>query len=268
MALFFRDDPSYDLNRQLTGFNRYRQLLSFYGFRWFRVNLMTVVGFAPLAAGITLALMTSSLAVLLPVSILGGMLFGPFLAGMFDAVMRGLRDAPGIWWNHYKKSWKQNWKGSLLPGAVFGLVCGLYTFALYIFWRTQRMPSPGTLALLTVSLLLFFVLSTLYWPQLVLFQQRLPIRLKNIVLFNIKHFWRMLGVAVLELGYLLVYLLFAPWTLVLAPLLGFWFIIFLSQLAIYRDFNADFRVEEQLYAIEGDPWRVSAIDIVEEVEES
>ncbi len=52
MALFFRDSPSYDVSRRLTGFDRYWQLLGFYAFRWFKVNLITLVGAAPLAFGI------------------------------------------------------------------------------------------------------------------------------------------------------------------------------------------------------------------------
>ena len=72
-----------------------------------RDNLFTTLGTLPLIAGIALSLLTSSLLVLLPASLLGGMVFGPFLAGLVDSIMRGLRDAPGNWWKNYKKSWKQ-----------------------------------------------------------------------------------------------------------------------------------------------------------------
>ena len=96
----------------------YSSGVSFYGFNWLRVNLLTTAGALPLAAGVLFALLTSSLVVLVPASILGGAIFGPFLAGMVDAIMRGLRDAPGNWWKNYKKAWKQNWHSSLAPGAV------------------------------------------------------------------------------------------------------------------------------------------------------
>ena len=92
---FFKD-PNFDVTHRLTGFNRYRQLLYFYTLRWMKVNLLTVLGSVPLAAAIILSLATSSIVVLIPSTIVGGMIFGPFLAGMFDSIMRGLRDAPTI----------------------------------------------------------------------------------------------------------------------------------------------------------------------------
>ena len=42
---------------------------------------LLLAGFAPLAAGIVYALGTSSILVLLPCPVLGGMIAGPFLAG-------------------------------------------------------------------------------------------------------------------------------------------------------------------------------------------
>ena len=68
----------------------------------------------------------SSILVLLPCSIAGGAIAGPFLAGMYDAVLRGLRDDPTPWLDGWKRSWRQNWQGSMLLGAVMGLLAGLY----------------------------------------------------------------------------------------------------------------------------------------------
>ena len=56
--------------------------------------------------------------------VLGGLLAGPFLSGMIDTVLRALRDEAGLLVAHHKRAWKQNWKQSLLPGALFGPVCG------------------------------------------------------------------------------------------------------------------------------------------------
>lgn len=129
MGMFFADD-SYDESRRMTGFQRYKQLLSFYAMPWIKVNLLTTAGALPLAAGIFAAIITSSVLVLIPACLLGGAVFGPFLAGLYDAVFRGLRDAPGSWWANYKRSWKQNWKSSLAPGALIGLLAGMYAFML------------------------------------------------------------------------------------------------------------------------------------------
>lgn len=244
MGLFFPEDPHFDENQRQTGFYRYRQLLSVRFGRWWKTNLLTLAGFAPLAAGIFYAVASSSLLVLLPCSILGGMIAGPFLAGMYDAILRGLRDDPLPWWDGYKRAWKQNWKGSLIPGALLGLVLGVYVFMAMLFWWAERLPSPGTVALYLSALLAVLIINTLYWPQLVLFQQKASVRLRNCLLFCIKNFWRVLGVGLLQLGYWTVFVLFAPWTLLLLPILGVWYILFLSQFLIYPQMDDAYQIEE------------------------
>ena len=244
MGLFFPEDPHVNETKRQTGFYRYRQLLSARFSRWWKTNLLTLAGFAPLAAGVFYAVASTSVLVLLPASLLGGMIAGPFLAGMYDAILRGLRDDPLPWWEGYKRAWKQNWKSSLVSGALLGLVLGVYTFMTMLFWWVERAPSPGTLALYLFALLVVAIVNTLYWPQLVLFQQKTSIRLQNCLLFCIKYFWRVLGVGLLQLGYWTVFVLFAPWTLLLLPVLGVWYILFLSQFLIYTQMNEAFSIEE------------------------
>ena len=244
MGLFFPEDPHFNETKRQTGFYRYRQLLSARFGRWWKTNLLTLAGFVPLTAGIFYAVASTSILVLLPASLLGGMIAGPFLAGMYDAILRGLRDDPLPWRESCKRAWKQNWKSSLVPGALLGLVLGVYTFMTMLFWWAERTPSPGTLALYLFALLIVVIVNTLYWPQLVLFQQKASIRLQNCLLFCIKYFWRVLGVGLLELGYWTVFVLFAPWTLLLLPVLGVWYILFLSQFLIYTQMNEAFSIEE------------------------
>ena len=210
MGLLFAEDPHFDETARQTGFYRYRQLLSVRFERWWKTNLLTLAGLAPLTAGISLAVASSSVLVLLPCSILGGCIAGPFLAGMYDAILRGLRDDPLPWWDGWRRSWKQNWKNSLIPGALLGLVVGVYAFMAMLFWWAERSPSLGTVALYLFALLVVLIVNTLYWPQLVLFRQRASIRLRNCLLLCAKYLWRVLGVGLLQLGYWAVFVLFAP----------------------------------------------------------
>jgi len=241
MALFFRENPGYDPSVRQTGFNRYRQLLSSCFGTWWRVNLLTLAGFAPLAAGIFYAVASTSLLVLLPCSLLGGAIAGPFLAGLYDAVLRGLRDDPRPWWDCYRLAWRQNWRDSLLPGALLGLALGVFAFLAMLFWWAA--PSPGTVAISLFALVLVLILNTLYWPQLVLFQQSAAIRLRNCLLFCVKYFWRVLGAGLLQLAYWAVFILFAPWTLFLLPILGLWYILFLSLFFLYRQMDDAYQFE-------------------------
>lgn len=243
MGLLFAEDPHFNENERQTGFYRYRQLLSDRFGRWWKTNLLTLAGLAPLAAGIFCAVASSSVLVLLPCSLLGGMIAGPFLAGMYDTVLRGLRDDPRPWWDSYKHAWRQNWRGSLVPGALLGLAAGVYVFMAMLFWWAEQAPSAGTVVLYLCSLLLLLVINTLYWPQLVLFRQKASIRLRNCVLFCIKFFWRVIGAGLLQLAYCLLMVLFAPWTLLLLPVTGIWYIVFLSQFLIYDQMDQVFQIE-------------------------
>ena len=94
------------------------------------------------------------------------------------------------------------------------------------------------------ALLLALVLNSLYWPQLALFRQKAGIRLRNCLLFCIQHFWRVMGVGLLQMVYWAVLVLFAPWTLLLLPVTGVWYILFLSQFLLYDQMNDVFHIEE------------------------
>ncbi len=245
MGLFVHEDSYYDPDVRQMGFNRYKQLLSWHAFSWIKLNLLTVLGALPLAVGIGSAILSSSVLVLIPFSVLGGMIWGPFLAGLYDGILRGLRDAPTPWWTSWRKSWRQNGRESLLPGALLGLLLGMNAFMAALFWWSAVPQTPGTLALYLFSSTLLLLLNTLYWPQLVLFRQTALNRMRNIILFTAKYFWRVAGVTLLQLVYILIYVFLAPWTLLLIPLLGLWYITFLSQLLIYDQMDQELDIEEQ-----------------------
>ena len=243
MGLLFPEDPHYDENQRQTGFDRYRQLLSVRFGQWWKINLLTLAGFAPLAAGIFFAVASSSVLALLPCSIAGGVIAGPFLAGLYDAVLRGLRDDPTPWWEGWKRSWRQNGRGSALLGGAVGLLAGLYAFMGMLFWWAEVPPSPGTVVAYLAGLLLLLTANALLWPQIVLFRQRPVIRLRNAALFLVRYFWRVLGAGLLQLAYWTVFVLFAPWTLLLLPVTGVWYIVFLSQLLLYERMDEAFHIE-------------------------
>ena len=117
-----------------------------------------------------------------------------------------------------------------------------------LFWWAERAPSPGTVALYLSALLAVLIINTLYWPQLVLFRQKASVRLRNCLLFCMKYFWRILGVGLLQLGYWIVFVLFAPWTLLLLPILGIWYILFLTQFLIYNQMDEALRIEENFHS--------------------
>lgn len=243
MGLFVPEDPNYDESVRQTGFYRYRQLLSLHAGDWCKLGLVTLGGCLPLAAAIFCAIQASSVLLLIPGAFVGGMLAGPFLACLYDALLRGMRDDFTPWQKSFRRAWRQNWRASLLPGGLSGLFAGVAAFMGMLFYWAEQPPSSGTVSLYLFSMLLLLGLSAVYWPQLVLFEQRAAIRLRNCILFFIRHFWCVMGVSLLQLVYLAIFVLFAPWTLLLLPVLGLWYMLFLSQLLLYGRLDTAFQIE-------------------------
>lgn len=244
MGLFVREDIDYDESVRMTGFNRYKQLLSFYATHWIKINVITVVSAIPLAFLIGLAILNESVLILLPASFVGGMILGPFLSGLVDSIHRGLRDDPNNRNENYKKALKQNFKCSLLPGGILGLIIGCYSFMFMLIYWSSISPSKMTIAIIVFSLFLTICIFTLYWPHLVLFEISFLQIITNIILFTSKYLWKMILVAILQLLYWGVYILFAPLSLIILPFIGIWYILFLTQFIIYDSLNNELNIEK------------------------
>ncbi|MCD7860077.1 MAG: hypothetical protein LUH51_07965 [Firmicutes bacterium] len=240
-------DPDLNLPEgyRAIGFDRYRELLNRDWKTFWIVGFLTLLLLAPAAAGIALALLSSSILVLIPACIVGGAIAGPGLAGMYDAVYRSLRNAPTGWWYNYRQAWKQNWRGAIVPGMVQTLLTGLCAFACLIWWSAETL-DYSVLVLILVSALLVTLIFQIYWPQLVLFRQSFRLRMGNIVLFTAKYLWRCLGVAALQLGWLGAAVVLLPWSAFVVPILGVWYPLFLSNFLLYRQLDEAFEIEDQL----------------------
>lgn len=244
--LFFNRHMPNGTGLRLTGFQRFCELLDRDFKRFFLGNLLTLLGFLPLTAGILFAILSSSIAVLIPACILGGAIAGPSLACMYDILFRSLRDAPGKFWDNYKRAWKQNWRQAILPGILFCLLLGFYIFMLMMFWWAETFLGFGTLALYLLSLTVYTMFFSLYWPQLILFEQTGIQRIQNCLLFMIRFFWKTLGVSLLQILYWSVIILFLPWSVVLLPLIGIWLILLAANFLLYDTMNESFQIEEQI----------------------
>lgn len=249
MGLFgiFNTPSSYAAGGRLSGFPRYRELLSRYSPAFFKVNLLTVLGFIPLVIGFQAAIEKANLGMVLIVCALGGAIAGPFWAGLIDTIYRALRDAPGGWFDNYRRAWRQNWRAAILPGMISSTLMGGYGLVALLFYAGQ-IGGWGTLTLFVLSLLFFTIFFTVYWPLLVLIDQPNAIRVRNCLAFFLKAFWKLIGIGLLQLAYWLVMILFFPLTLLTVPILGFWFINFLVNFLIYDAVDKTFEIEAQIAA--------------------
>lgn len=246
MAFLFNANPAFSNGKRLTGFPRYTEVLEQNIKKFLVTNLLTLTSFLPFTVGVVTAILSSSVLILIPSCIIGGIFAGPAISCMYDAIMRGLRDVSGKCLKNYKHAWKQNWKQSIIPGILFCLMLGVYIFMAMLFWWSERLPEFGTLAIYVFSILIFTMFFSILWPQIALFKQSFHQRTRNCLLFILKFFPKTAGIALLQMAYWVIIVLFMPWTLLLLPLTGFWFILYTANFLIYNTLNESFQIEDMI----------------------
>ena len=81
-----------------TGIGRFFELVGRDMNSMFLANLLTCLGFVPVISLVYIGFLMNNLPVMLISAAVGGILAGPVLAGMYDTVLRALRDEAGYWW--------------------------------------------------------------------------------------------------------------------------------------------------------------------------
>lgn len=245
MGLFF---PQTEIRSgvRYTGFARYRQVIERDWKDFILVGFMTLLYHIPFGLGLVYAILSQSLLVMLISSLVGGLFVGPGLACMYDLILRRLRDDRSDWWICYKKSMRQNLRASVLPGVIQCLFVGCVVFSGCLLWWSESAISWGTVALIIFSSLVTEMILSVWWPQVVLFDQKPFIQIKNCILFILTNLGRILGSAALQVIWWLVTFLLLPWSAFLVPVLSVWYILLLAMFIIYQPLNEAFRIEEQI----------------------
>lgn len=247
MGLFFAGDDEHHVEgMKRTGFARYRHVLE----RDFKqlavVGFITLVFFIPFAAGVTYAVLSRSLLIAIGSGLLGGAIAGPGYACMVDLILRRMRNDLDDWGLCWRRAFRQNFMAAIAPGMVQCTFLAVLSFAFaLILWGAAPI-TPGTLFILALAAILATMILSVWWPQVVLFQQTQAHRLKNSVLFCALHFGKMLGCALLQAAWWGACVLFMPWTAFLVPFLSVWYILLVSFNMIYTELDDDFRIEEQI----------------------
>lgn len=244
MAFLFRQTQYTSTGQRLTGFARYTEVLERNIRKYLFTNLMTLLCFLPFAIGAAYAILSSSLLVMILTGVIGGIFVGPALSCMHDAVFRSLRDVKPRCFRDYVHAWKQNWRQSVLPGILFCLLFGFDIFMAMLFWWSASFPGWGTIALYLFSILVVTMWFSIVWPQVVLFEQPFFQSAKNCILFMLQYFPKVFGIALLQMLYWVTLALFLPWSVVLLPLTGFWFILYTADFLLYNTLNNSFHIEE------------------------
>lgn len=245
MGLFYTGDGDHHVEgMRRTGFARYKHVLERDYKALFLVGFITLVFFIPFAAGLTYAVMSQSLLVAIASGLLGGAVAGPGYACMVDLILRRMRNDVDDWWHSWKRSLRQNFRASIVPGMVQCTFLAVIAFAAaLLLWGAVR-ATIGSLVFLAVSSVFMIMLLTVWWAQVTLFEETLGVQLKNTVLFCILHCWPVLKCALVQFAWWLVTVLFMPWTAFLVPVLSVWYILLVAFNLIYTELDDSFHIEE------------------------
>lgn len=214
-----------------------RDMLSFWC-----AGMLALLSALPFALGLILSLLTHAVLPMLLAGVLGGMIAAPQLTGLHDTILRSLRDEPGYWWATYRRAWKRNLKGSLLPGAVGGLILAMQIFAAWHLGAGQG----SLLAVLVIGLVLLGGLAQYLFAQVALLDLPFASLLKNAVLLFFGYLPRTLLGVLWQGVYWGLVVGFFPYSVPVLLVTGLWLPAALSLMAIYPPLEKSFHIEDTI----------------------
>lgn len=227
------------------GAARFFEVLGRDGLSFYKASMLCCLGCLPGFILMALGFIGSSVLFTLLGGIVGGMLGAPFLCGLIDTILRSLRDEPGFWWVTYKKAWRQNWKDSLLPGFLLGLLSGSWLSMLMILPAMEAVPSIIWICM-GAGLIFAAGLFTYAFAQIPLVHLTPAQFLKNCIFFFLGYLPRTLLAAAVQAAYWVLFVLFLPLTLPLMLVTGFWLPWLIAVMVVYQPLDTAFSVEETI----------------------
>lgn len=213
---------------------------------WFIMlaGFLALAGMFPFIAGTAIAYRTHSLLIMILTGLAGGMIAAPGICGLADVLLRCLRDEAGFWWYRYRIAMKRNWKGSLFPGALFGVVFSVQCFTL--LHLSQSGSGLGMFMCQVVSMLVSVSLFQYVLMQIVLMELPLQKMLKNSIWISVRYLPKTLLASLSQLVYWLAIVLFFPVTAVIMLLTSIWLPLLIAFVGLYPAIDNVFQIEKRL----------------------
>ena len=234
-----------------TGIGRFFELVGRDMNGMFLANLIACLGFVPVIYLVYIGFLMRSLLVMLISAAIGGVVAGPALSGIYDTVLRALRDEPGYWWTTYRRAFRQNFKASILPGIFYCVVVTMQIFLVYFCFSMLAQGvnvGTGTWVAAILNLVVFHMLFAYMWPQVVLLDQPFYQTLTNSLRCMLAFLPHALAAAIVQVLFWGLVILTAPLGLLLMLVFGFWFTCEICCQIVSGDLERVFHVEERLRA--------------------
>ena len=234
-----------------TGVGRFFELLGRDMNGMFLANLLACLGFLPVICLVYIGFLMNNLPVMLVSAAVGGILAGPTLAGVYDTVLRALRDEPGYWWTTYRRAFRQNFKASILPGILYCVVVTVQIFMVYFCFNMLAQGvnvGTGVWVATVLNLVIFHMMFSYMWPQVVLLEQPLRQTLANSVRCMLAFLPHALAAAIVQVVFWGIVILCMPLGLLLMVVFGFWFSCEVCCQIVSGDLERVFHIEEKIRA--------------------
>ena len=231
------------------GIARFFELLGRDLWPLYKSGILCVLGFLPGTALAVFGMMAGSALLTVVGGVVGGLVGGPFLSGMIDTVLRALRDEAGYWWTTYRKAFRQNFKASILPGMLYCVVVTVQVFLVYFCFNMLYHGTNvgvGMWVATVLNLVIFHMLFSYMWPQVVLLDQPFGQTLKNSVNCMIAFLPHALAASLVTVLFWGLVILCMPLGLLLMLVFGFWFQVEITSQIVYGDLDRVFHIEEKI----------------------
>lgn len=228
------------------GLARFLELVSRDGWNSLKAGALACLCMIPAVALGGLCTAMGNLLLTMLAGLLGGLIAGPTLAGVYDTLLRALRDEAGMWDWVYRKNLKSNRRAALAPGALTGLVDCTLLYLLRVNLLSDEQPL-FLLILLVVGAAILFAVLTFLWAQTVLLELPFGAKLKNSFLLLFAHPLRGLIAGLIQGAFYLAFVFCAPALLILGILPGFWIVTLIGLHTVYTIIDETFAIEETLH---------------------
>lgn len=210
---------------------------------FFRANLILFVSSCPGILLVVWGIWGHSQAVVLIGGVVLGILGAPFLCGLYDTLLRSLRDDAGFWSLQYKQALKQDWKDALLPGIAGGMILAVWLFEASVLWEQNEFLGAAFIAMLEVIFFLAGIFNYIF-AQIVLVSVSAKKLYSNSIRLFVGALPYSIAAAAIQLAYWGIFYMYLPRSVPFLMISGFWFPNLLVLMILMKPLKRYLRLEE------------------------
>lgn len=210
---------------------------------FFRANLILFVSSCPGMLLVLWGIWGHSLVIVLFGGVVLGILGAPFLCGLYDTLLRALRDDAGFWSLQYKQALKQDWKDALLPGSVGGMILAVWLFEASVLLEQKEFSGAAFIAMLEVIFFLAGIFNYIF-AQIALVSVSAKKLYSNSIRLFVGALPYSMAAAAVQLVYWGIFYIYLPQSVPFLMISGFWFPNLLVLMILMKPLKRYLHLEE------------------------